>query len=279
MRDISTLPRLVFAVIPRGIDIRVREACCSIHEPAHLQVRLPAGWKFEPKTQLLGIRPDLWQISAGDRVIDATLSCGGLKFSISLRIPRGELWFNAQRGDGSILWHEDLSHDLTIHVEGLPNTRCSILLDTDGSTRTVCDLNLPASGTQRISLAYFRDALTTCGFSVAEFMLQLGEHTIISTGRYFASGKTIEQSFFGEPVESKLFHLPGIGSALLKMRRLFDEAQTSISLSDITDVPHSLRSFLSGLAYASTEFDAIPVDGTLDHYKEHTPDFVLSVLN
>jgi hypothetical protein len=126
IRGSAALQQLNFAVIPRGIEIHILEGCCGIDEPAHLQVRLPSGWGFEPRTQLQSIRPDLWEISAGDRVVDATLSYRDLKFSISLRIPRGELWFNAQRGDGSILWREDLSHDPPILVEGLPNTRCLI---------------------------------------------------------------------------------------------------------------------------------------------------------
>jgi hypothetical protein len=110
-------------------------------------------------------------------------------------------------------------------------------------------------------------------------MLRLGDHTVISTGRYFASGDAIARSLSEEPVDSILFRLPSIGDVLLRMRRLFDEAPESILLSATIDVPHLLQSFLCGLTCAAAEFDGSALNGASEQYKDRAPDFILSVVN
>jgi hypothetical protein len=269
--------KLAYLCIPSGISIQIVEQCSGIGDPVHIQTRLPAGWQLEPRTRLEQIRPDLWIAPAGERVIEATLSLGRLKFPISVRIPRVSMRFHAPRGDGSIFWREDLSQDLPVVIEGRVGARCSVLLWCGHSYSKIGDLGyLDAPGLRKTSMQYFRDALATSHANAAEFQLQVGDLEPSSTGRYFASAAMIEQTLIAEPVDSLLFQLPYVGGDFLMARQLVDQVPERLTFAATTDAPLSLNVFMSGLAYGAFVFDGTIVDG-LESIKLTAPRFVQSV--
>jgi hypothetical protein len=80
-RDASSIQRLTYTVLPEGIDLHVVEPCSTLAEPAHLQVRLPHGWVFQPMSSLQKDDSGLWTIPGGGE------DCGGEPIFRCIQIP------------------------------------------------------------------------------------------------------------------------------------------------------------------------------------------------
>ena len=278
-RDTSSTQRLTYTVVPKGIEIRVVEPCSGLAEPAHGVVQLPTGWTFEPLCALHKDSSGLLTIPGGERLLEGTLSSREIRVSVSLRVPRAAIRFQSCRGSGAVLWREDIAERLPILIEGLPNRRCLILLESDHGTEIVCDLGeLDRSGQKRTVLALFKDALATSRMAAAEFQLQLGESLPVPTRHYFASAERIAGDLSTEAPDSILFRLPDVGAALSEARQLIDGPLVSFSVPAELDVPESLRSFLCGVAVGATAFDGTTLKDEIDAYHKQAPPFIRSVV-
>lgn len=280
IRDASSPSRLTYTIIPEGIDIQTVESISGLYEPAHLRVLLPPGWSFEPKSALRREVANLWTIPNGERLVEGTLSSAGIRTTVSLRVARAVMRFHCRRGGGVVVWREDASQELPIAIEGLPNARCLIFLENDQDCVLVCDAGKSdPSGSKRISLAFFTDALATCRMPAAEFRLQIGEYSSTPTHRYFASAAAIEQVLGSEPLDSMLFRLPDVGREFLCARQLFDTALPHLTVTATLDVPESLRSFLCGLAYAASALDLTVLQDDIEEYRKAASASVRSVVD
>jgi hypothetical protein len=280
IRDTFSPSCLTYTIVPDGIYIQTVEPISGLYEPTRLQIQLPPGWSFEPKSPLRKESADLWTIPNGERLVEGTLSSLGIRIPVSLRVARAVMRFQCHRGSGAVVWHQDASQELPIVIEGLPNARCLIFLENDQGCVLICDAgDLNPSGSKRISLAFFRDALATCGMPAAEFRLQLGEYFSTPTHRYFASSAAIEQVLGSEPLESILFRLPDVGREFLCARQLFDNTLPHFTVTAALDVPESLRSFLCGLAYAASAFDLTVLQDDIEEYRKAAPASVRSVVD
>ncbi len=121
-------------------------------------------------------RPRIWPAYVA-RLVEANLSLMGQRIMALIRkIERGGTLV-----DGN-------------NIQGRYTRSRSRRLSNDGSTRTICDLGiLPPSGTRKIPLRYFRDALATCAVSAGEFVLRVNEQSIISTDRYSSATRAFRE--------------------------------------------------------------------------------------
>jgi hypothetical protein len=216
----------------------------------------------------------------GVRIVEGNLSSGAFKFPVSLRVFRAAIHFHAHRGSGRVVWQEDASEDLPVHIEGFPNARCLISLESDNASILVSELGeLDKSGLKRISLRHFRDSLAVCKLAAAEFRIQVGNLASVATGHYFTSAVRIAHSLPEESMNAMIFRLPDIGPALRLTRELIDRPLSDFLNPSEVDVPYSLTSFLCGVAYGAVVFDNTHVAGDLEEIKKMAPRFTCSVVD
>ena len=274
----SRQQELQFAVIPREISIRTVERTYAADQSGQLQTNLPDGWQFEPLGNIIAAGSGKWEIPPSIRVVDGNLTYKSLRISISLIVPRVGLWFRAPH-EGSTIWREEMSPSLPIVVDGLRGGRCRIMLrnGTD-PILPICDLGaLPDSGSRKITLAHFKDALAICGVVSGQFVLSV-DHEDVLTDRFFASAVGIETSLPLVALDSPIFGLPSIGEDLRQARLVFDGADPGPLFHVELDVPDSLRSFLCGLACLAAELDDTQLSSEQNLYRRFAPSYVARVL-
>jgi hypothetical protein len=280
IRDASRNQRVTFAVIPDGIDLQIVEQSSALGESAHLQARMPHGWVFQPSPPLLRDNSGLWKIPSGERIAEGLLCSGEFRLPISLRVNRIAIHFQASRGSGRVVWQEDPSEDLEVLIEGPPNARCLILLEGDGASILVSELgDLDKSGVKRILFRQFRDSIALCQLPAAEFRVQVGNHISVPTGHYFASAKKISQCLPTESKSAMLFRLPDIGPALSRARDIVDAPPAAFFDRSKVDVPDSLASFLSGIAYGAGSLDNAKLLEEAEEYRKMAPTSICAVVD
>lgn len=270
--------RLTFSIVPRELSIGFVESCVGGDAPVHIRTRLPERWEITWRPSLERCGPDLWQVPPHQSLVDGAVGCGGFRQFFSLRAPRASMNLRSESGCCAILWKEHLDKPVGVAIEGLPNARCSIVLEVDGVSRTVCELGfLPPSGATQLTSNLFRDALETCGLVAAEFVIQLTGYSSFRTGHYFASSRAIKTSLAELSPRSEVFKLPGIGEALEEATTLIDSSQRTLALHGALDAT-PLRSFLCGLAYGAAKFEDTSIHGGVEPSTEHAPEFLKTVI-
>jgi hypothetical protein len=265
--------RLGFTIVPSELSVGFLESCVAFDAPVHIRARLPERWEVHWRPPLEKRSADLWEVPSHQSLVEGVLRCGGFSHFISLRTPRASMQFLSESGDRAILWKERLDKPVRIAIEGLPTTRCSITLES----QSVCELGvLPPSGVKQLTSRHFRDALETCGFTAAEFGIQLAHYPLFPTSLYFASARAIEGRLPDLPQDSVAFNLPGLGGALRDAWRLTRTRQQSLSFASALD-PTPLRGFLSELAYGAAAFDGTALLGGVERFADHAPEFIKSV--
>ena len=261
------IDRLLFTVAPHGVSVVCEESFAALDATAHVRSALPAGWRVKWSEPLEG-GPDLWKVPPGQRLVEGTLAYRELRLPFSLRIPRVSLLLRSESGRCQILWKEHLDKNVRVLVEGLPNARCSIQIEANGATRTICELGaLPPEGVMRFSCQLFRDALMTSGFLAGEFVLDIAGMKS-QTGSCFASARAIESGLAYEDETSAVFRLPDLGDTLREARGLFDARKAALNLAHaLEETP--LREFLCTLAYGAAALEGTSLQRALEEYQEY----------
>lgn len=267
--------RLAYSVVPQELAVSFIEACGAVDAPVHIQTRLPAGWLINWRTPVTSCGPELWRVPADESLVEGVITYQAFRLLLSLRVPRASLRFSPDR---AILWMEHLREPVGVVVQGLPNTRCSIAIEAEGSRLPIWQLGiLPPSGGKQLTSSRFRDALETCGLPAAEFAVELVGHSCFHTNRYFASGKAIEDGLAELRSESAAFKLPGLGKTLEEAARLMHFRQRTLALPAALDAT-PLRGFLCGLAYGAVKLDGTCIEREPEQLAAFAPEPVKRVV-
>ena len=270
--------RLAFSIVPQELSVAFLESCVAFNVPVHVRVGLPERWEISWRPSLEKCGPDVWKVPAHQSLVEGMVGCAGFRHFISLRAPRASMRLHSESGDCTILWKEHLDKPIGVVVEGLPNTRCSIILDPDGVNRTVCEVGvLPPSGAKELTTHAFRDALETCGLPAAEFAVQLTGHSSFRTGRYFASAKAIETSLVELPLRSVVLQLPGLGETLEETGRLSQARQATLRFTGALDAT-PLRGLLCALAVGAANLESTSIRGGVERFAACAPQFLKTVI-
>jgi len=265
----DALAALDFTLIPTGVNVRAGDGLLTEHQEGRIVAQLPPGWILKPLT--LGAVPldgRTWRTQAGTRVFDAQVVTPGFTLPVSLRLP--VVSFEARTG-ANVVWAEELMREGSVvcDLHGPAHAACDITLrDHQRSVPLVVGLRLGESGTSRVELRAFLDAIEGAGMPLGRIELTFGSHSVqtdvwIGSLRQLQSAVSPWQAVV-TLAEELADQVPTIGSAIADLIRLKREALSDVSVAPLlklipqigrSETPDGLAIAIADCLYLAAAFD------------------------
>lgn len=254
VRQESALSVLPFTVVPPGFKVCFSKQLYVGNEPACAECSVPEGWRVLWRGEE---RYSRWEIPAQETTLDAAATNGVVRIEISLRIPRISVLVVG--GEGGTCWGS--TEVRYVCVQGPSGFKFELVLAADGVPVALTSIEtIPRNGIIRLEGGHFKDALRSCGLAAGEFALRLTDGTLVRSGYHYASAEGIRDEMGATFFPAAISELPGVGTLLASVQRMFSEAITSFDWNQAAQCER-LKNWLATMAYCAHIFDRTKVEG------------------